>query len=155
MNTDPLGFDDFDPNEVDTSRPLLPAGDVQMQVKAISVVDSKNNATNKNLMVVFATTEPVHTPDDKVINPGFQLTKYYPLQQSSNEKAPDYRVDLTRLIDGVLGTSAGARPRLSDAIPLMIGRNVMVSVTVRKPKPGSSEEQYGDSNEIKKISPIS
>lgn len=151
---DPLGFDNFDPNEVDTSRPVIPAGDHVMRVKSLEVKESKKDPTKRNLCVTFETVSAVSLPDGRQINPGFLLSKYYPLQQSDNPAAPDFRVDLTRLIDGVLGTSRGDRPDLRAAVGLMQGRETCVSLIVRKPKPGSEEELYGDSNEIRKLSPI-
>lgn len=141
-NSDPLGLG-LNLNNVDTSRPCLPE---QLHVLAIDSVEVKANKaeTGKNLVVVFKTVND--SPDvtgAKMISAGYPITKYYPLQQSDNPKAPDFQRDLALLQDAVEGTKAGSRP---DFHPFnYVGKMVMAKLRVRK------DEEFGDSNEIAKL----
>jgi len=108
-NVDPLGLG-LDLSTVDVSRPCLPE---MVHVLAVDKVEVKDNkaGTGRNLVVVFKTVND--SPDvtgARVISAGYPITKYYPLQQSDNEKAPDFKADLARLQDAVEGTKQGERP---------------------------------------------
>jgi hypothetical protein len=143
-NADPLGLG-LDLGNVDTSRPVLPE---QLHVLEIGSVEVKpNKAENgRNLVVVFKTVN--ESPDasgQQMIQPGYQITKYYPLQQSANEKAPDYKRDLAKLQDAVEGTTMGSRPLFQPFN--YVGKLVIAKLKIRK------DEEYGDSNEISKLEP--
>ena len=143
---DPLGLG-LDLSGVDTSRPLLPEA---LYILAIDKVELKENKRQdgKNLVVTFKTTsDAMDVTGARPISAGFTITKYYPMQQSTNEKAPDYRVDLAKLQDGVEGTKQGERPPFNPFN--YTGRLVMVKLRVRK-----SDDEFGDQNEIGKIEPV-
>jgi hypothetical protein len=145
MYTDPLGLG-IDLSGVDTSRPCLPE---QLHVLNIDKVEIKPNKkeTGRNLVVVFKTVND--SPDvtgARIISAGYPITKYYPLQQSDNEKAPDYKADLARLQDAVEGTKQGERPPFQPYN--YVNKLVMARIRVKK------DEEYGDSNEISKLEPV-
>lgn len=144
-NVDPLGLG-LDLSTVDTGRPVLPEQLHALVIDSIEVKPNKKE-TGRNLVVVFKTVND--SPDvtgAKTISAGYPITKYYPLQQSDNEKAPDYRQDLARLQDAVEGTKQGERPPFN---PYNYqGQMVLAKLKVRK------DEEYGDSNEITKLEPF-
>lgn len=143
---DPLGLG-IDLSGVDTSRPALPEGMYVLEVKDVKREQNKAQ-TGFNLVVAFATTSD--SPDvtgEKNIAAGFQVRKYYPLQQSDNAKAPDFKADLARLQDAVEGTEQGNRPPFNPFN--YVGRQVMAKLKVE------TTDEYGTQNNIAKLEPIS
>lgn len=140
--TDALGLG-LDLSTVDTSRPVLPEGMYALVVDKVEVAPNKAGNGN-NLLMVWKTLED--SPDstgDKVINAGFPLRKYYPLQQSENEKAPDFKQDLARLQDAMEGTTQGNRPAFN---PYNYqGRRVIAKLKIKV------DDVYGAQNEIVKL----
>ena len=100
---DPLGLG-LDLSQVDTSRPCLPEGLYVLEVGAVELKANKAE-TGRNLVVQFKTvTDAMDHTGAKLIPVGFAVTKYYPMQQSDNPKAPDFKRDLAFLQDAVEGT---------------------------------------------------
>jgi len=129
--------------DVDTSMPRLASGDQAIRIDSLEVVESKKTPGNFNLMTIFSTTEPAASTRGDVINPGYKLRRYYPLQQSETEGAPDFKRDLAVLIDAAMGTNQSDRPELNDETArLLIGRVVSARIKV------SEDEVYGESNDI-------
>ena len=149
---DPLGLN-INLDAVDTSRPVLASGTWPMGVKSIEIQENKAK-NGRNLVVTFAlanTATSVKAAEDGRsgdLNPGYTLTKYYPLQQSEHPKAPDFRVDIARLIDAAFGTSQGSRPTLNEALDQIQGKVVAVRTKVR------TSEEYGDQAEIAGIASV-
>ena len=149
---DPLGLN-INLNAVETSRPVLSPGTWPMEVKVVEIQENKAK-TGRNLMVVFAladeatSTKAAEEGRTNDLSPGYVLAKYYPLQQSEHPKAPDFRVDIARLIDAAFGTSQGNRPSFSEALSQIEGKVVAVRTKVR------SSEEYGDQPEIVGIAPL-
>jgi hypothetical protein len=142
-DTDPLGLG-LDLSNVDTSRPCLPEGIMVLEIGKVSKEESKKSPGNHNLLVQFKTTSD--SPDvtgEKNIGAGFAISKYYPLQQSSNDKAPDFKADLARLQDAVEGTKQGERPPFNPFN--YVGRLVMAKLKV------VTSDEYGTQNEIAKL----
>lgn len=128
---------------VDTSMPRLVSGNYEVVIDDFEVVDSKKDASKKNLLVKFKTTSDGESTQGGVVRAGYQLRKYYPLQQSENENAPDFRRDLAVLIDAGYGTDETNRPDLSeDTIIGLRGKRVLMSVKVSK------DDAYGETNEV-------
>jgi len=138
---DPLGFG-FDSNEVETARPLVAPGKYPGKVKEFSI-EPNSKQTGRNLVVRFEFTQDVPSckiVDGKVgpksitndLKAGFTVTKWYPMQQSDNEKAPDYKEDLVRLQDAALHTKKGSRPRYNPSE--FVGKDVLIGVSIQKPK---------------------
>lgn len=142
LQSDPLGLG-LDLSGVDTSRPVLPE---QVHVLNIDKVEVKDNkaGTGRNLVVTFKTVND--SPDAtgaRIISAGYPIIKYYPLQQSDNEKAPDFKADLARLQDAVEGTKQGERGAFNPFN--YVGKLVMAKLKIRK------DDEFGDSNEIVKL----
>ncbi len=95
---DPLGLN-INLKEVDTSRPVLVEGKFLFSVKECSVVPKKDDPSKRNLMVVFALDQEADSVQGDKINPGFQVRRYLPLQQSDNPNAQDFTKDLVRFLD--------------------------------------------------------
>ena len=156
--SNPLSFS-FSLADVDLSRPLLSAGSYLMRIASTKVEESKNKPGNFNYVVVFETTGAATSRDAALngnadandIGAGYKLTKYYPLQQSDNPKAPDFRQDITRLWLAVYNAKTPAEAPGFDAEADIVGKELSVTVRVAKAAPDS---QYGDSNEIQKIQAV-
>jgi len=156
--SNPLSFS-FDLSTVDLSRPLLSAGSYLMRIAETKTEESKAKPGNWNYVVVFETVVAATSAkavedgqgveDD--IGAGFKITKYYPLQQSDNPKAPPFLQDITRLWLAVYNAKTPADAPAFDNNADIAGKEVAVTVRVAKAAPGS---QYGDSNEIQKIQAI-
>lgn len=142
---DPLGLG-MNLSEVDTSRPCLAEGVHMLSIATVTVADNKA-LTGKNLVVEFQTVND--SPDvsgEKIIGAGWKITKYYPMQQSDNPKAPDFRADLARLQDAVEKTSQGNRPVFSPFN--YIGQMVVARLKVKQ------DDVFGMTNEIAKLEPV-
>lgn len=144
--SDPLGLG-LDLSGVDTSRPALPEGMYVLGVKDVKREANKAQ-TGFNLVILFETTsDSTDVTGDKNIAPGFIVRKYYPLQQSDNAKAPDFKADLARLQDAIEGTEQGNRPPFNPFN--YVGRQVMAKLKVE------TSDDYGTQNNISKLEPIS
>jgi len=135
---------------VSTKMPVLQADHYAAIVKEAKVEPNKEK-TGRNLVVKFTiTTEGVSTTGEPV-NAGYPVTKYYPLQQSPNPKAPDFRRDICKLIDACYGCEEDTRPALNgETISAMLGKEVLLKLKVR-----SADDQYDESNEIQDVKQIS
>jgi len=141
---DPLGLG-LDLSQVDTSRPVLPEALYVLNIKDVKVQPSKKDADKKNLVVTFETTaEAMDVTGTKQINAGYIVTKYYPLQQSDNDKAPDFKRDLAFLQDAVEGTKQGERPPFNPFN--YVGQRVMAKLKVR-----ADDGEFGAQNDIAKL----
>lgn len=114
-------------SEVSTDMPLLPEGPIMARIESYEVVPSKKVDGNHNLLVHFATTEEVqaHTDDDsegQILPIGWKVRKYFPLQHNQDAKDAiargekpkwDFRSDLARLQDAVLGCDKESRPNFN------------------------------------------
>lgn len=142
---DPLGLN-IDLQGVSTSMPVLPAGKQPMHIASVEVKQGKEDPNKRNLLVVFATAEDVQLADGSVIGAGFKLSKYYPLQQSDNPKAPDFKRDLAVLVDAALGTDETSRPSLGAALNDLTGRTVIASLAIE------NDPVYGSQNRVGRLS---
>lgn len=151
MSNTPLDLN-INLSEVDTSMPRLALGDYILRVKEAKVAESSNTPGNNNLVVVFETTEEATGLNGETISPGFQLTNWYPLQQSEKENAPDYRKNIAILLDAVFKVKDPEdRPALTnDLLPQFIGEEVVAKVKLR----GSEDDQYGIQNQIGRLTAL-
>ena len=130
---------------VDTSMPRLEPGTYAMSIASVSIKPNKAG-TGRNMQVEFATTSQANSTKGDTIHEGYKISKYYPLQQAENANAPNFKRDICILIDAVFGTTQETRPALnSETINSMKGKIVDVIVGV------STSDQYGESNEVKRI----
>lgn len=139
----------IDIKNVDTSMPRLLAGQYLCKITEASVAANKAG-TGHNLMVIFSTLEEGESNQGKVLAPGQQFRKYYPLQQSENENAPDFRRDLTTLFDAAFKVSDPAdRPAITvDNIAALNGEEVVVSVNLKE------DPEYGLQNEVRGVKAV-
>lgn len=144
---DPLDLN-IDLNGVDTSAPCLVAGEYAFHIGDIKVEPKKDEPTKRNLVVKFVLAQPANSSAGHSISPGFPISKYYPLQQSENPKAPDFKRDLSILLDAVFATNESTRPKLNgETLAEMLGRTVVAVVSV------TNSEAYGAQNNIVRIKP--
>lgn len=135
---------DIDVANVDTSRPCLPKGLYPFEIKDVQILPSKAKPGNRNLRVDFSLSDPAEALSGVMINPGYVVSKYYPLQQSDNPKAPDFKVDIAKLLEAALGEK---QPLSAQAARELIGRKVILSLKV------TNSEEYGASNEVSAVKP--
>ena len=142
---DPLGLN-IDLAGVSTAMPVLPAAKYPMHIASVEPKQGKDDPNKRNLLVSFTTAEDVTLADGSIISAGFKLSKYYPLQQSDNPKAPDFRRDLAVLVDAALGTDESNRPSLGEAAASLAGRTVIASLAIE------NDPVYGSQNRIGRLS---
>jgi hypothetical protein len=146
----------IDLSGVSTKSKHINVGDYLATIDKLEVMPNKAQ-TGSNLLVMFKVVGPTTSLDAAAngetndMPNGAVLRKYYPLQQSENAKAPDFRVDLCRLIDAAYSTNDDTRPDLSDeTLNGLLGRSVMLTTRLARPTP-----DYPDaSTEIGKISVV-
>jgi hypothetical protein len=147
---DALGLN-LDLNNVDTSSPVLEANSYIAEIAEVKVVENKAK-TGNNLVITFKTCSSATSVSGRAegkqddVKPGWTLRQFMPLQQSENPDAPDFRKQLATLQDAVEGTSKESRTPFNPYS--YIGKQVMLRVTVK------DDEQYGLTNEIRKISAV-
>ncbi len=144
---DPLGLN-IDLNGISTATPVIPAGQQPFNIDTVTVEQSKSDPNKRNLKVKFTLAVDVAAADGGIISAGFPLTKYYPLQQSDNAKAPDFRRDLCVLVDAALKTDESTRPNLGQALGAIQGQTVMVNLAVEH------DDRYGPQNRIGRLTPV-
>lgn len=134
---------------IDTSMPRLKPGNYLASIKEVKIEQNKAG-TGQNMLVVFSTMEEAPSLTDDIIPAGWTLSKYYPLQQSENEKAPDFRRDICRLIDAAFNiTDDSERPALTgQTLAQLVGQEVALKVRTRE------SEEYGIQNEISGVTAI-
>lgn len=145
--SDPLNLN-IDLAGVSTAMPVLPAGKYPFHLISGEVKAGKDNPNKNNLLVTFGLAQDVGLADGSVLSAGFKLSKYYPLQQSDNPKAPDFKRDLCVLVDAALGTDETNRPNLGAALNDIIGRTVMASIVVE------NDPVYGAQNRIGRLTKV-
>ena len=142
-------LNNIDLTNVDTEMPVLCDGTYNFEIKEFEVAENKKK-TGHNLCVKFA----LMTPGDSVkarergesndISPGFQVRKYYPLQQSDNENAPDFRRDLAVLQEAALGAKGELN---NETLEQLRGKQVAIKVKV------TDSDVYGLGNDVVRVMP--
>lgn len=141
--------------DVDTSRPfIVDRTQVPATIDNMDVVDSKSS-DGKNLVVYFKTSEPApSTKEGQVINAGYTLRKYYPLQASPKQieagREDGWREDIASLVDCALGTDNDSRPSelTQELLQELFAKKVLLTVRLEE------SDQYGMSNSISRVSAI-
>lgn len=125
---DPLGLG-INLQAVDTSSPVLRDGIYPATIKSADVVPNKKDPAKRNLRVQFTLDIDAPTVQDSTVAAGWPLSKYYPLQQSDNDKAPPFERDLTALVDASFGIkNAEDRPMGFPNPATLVGRQVRLRV---------------------------
>lgn len=149
MSDGPLDDLNVDITDTDTTIPRLPDCQVAAEITKATVAENSRQ-DGMNLVVDFATLEEHEAADGKrTVNAGYPLRTWYPLQQSDNPKAPDFRIGLAELSDAALGTSQGNRPSLKEMVSALPGRKVSVRIQFEE------DEQYGPSNRVRRVKALS
>lgn len=139
----PLPNLNLDLKNTDISSPRLAAGKYDLEISSVDCQPSKRDESNYNLLVEFKTTD--EAPDNKggTLQPGYTLRRYFPLQQSPNPKAPDFKVDITKLLMAAYNVEQSECPDFNDeTVSGLVGRRLTASVKLK------DDEQYGPSNEV-------
>jgi hypothetical protein len=139
---------DFDLTQTSTEMPRLVAGDYLCKVKSAEI-EENSRKDGHNLKVTFSTLEEGESTEGDAINPGFPLTKWFPLQQSSNDKAPPFERDLAILTDAVfkIEDPEDRPPFTNDLIDKMHGEEVVIRAKLR------NSEDFGLQNDVARIMP--
>ena len=137
----------------DATYPLIPPGDYPFTIKSLAVEDNKDK-TGRNLVVEFATAQPLTSTRGKPIAVGQTLRNYYPLQPSPEaiEKGTPnkWKDRICLLIDAALSTNENNRPNLNPEVAAaLIGKTLLGSVAIE------SSAQYGDQNRLGNVKPLS
>lgn len=139
----PLPDLNLDLKNTDISMPRLAAGKYDLEISKVDCEPSKKDANNYNLIVEFKTLD--EQPDNKggTLQPGYILRRYFPLQQSPNPKAPDFKRDLTLLTMAAYNVPQSECPEFNDeTVQGLVGRRLNANVKLK------DDEEYGPSNEV-------
>jgi hypothetical protein len=137
---DPLGLN-INLKEVDTSRPVLVEGKFLFSVKECSVVPKKDDPSKRNLMVVFALDQEADSVQGDKINPGFQVRRYLPLQQSDNPNAQDFTKDLVRFLDAAFDIDDPQdRPTAFPDPAEFVGRQLGLAIRIQEDDTGKQND---------------
>lgn len=118
INPDPFDFG-FDPNQVDTTYPIIPAGPYPATITKAEV-KIKDDGT-KQIHVKYQIDQEVTAESGAIIPAGFhKLSKTYSL---SEEALPF----VMRLHDAVHGSKKGTRPPLDPSV--WEGKQILLNVT--------------------------
>lgn len=106
---DPLSVS-IDLTGVETDLPLLPEGDVQLQVVE-SIVGPNKDSNGLNWFLKLATTSPMEAIDGRNVNPNFPIFQTIALQAKEDSKDPEaFKRGLGEAIDAIFGTDKNTRP---------------------------------------------
>lgn len=147
---DPLGLGG-DLNEVDTSMPTLVEGLYELVVDKVEPKPNKAG-DGRNLVVTFKTTAPATSVqaqekgEEDDIKAGFPITCWWPLQQSDNPDAPDFKERHAQFQDAVLGTEKGNRPPYNPFA--YVGARIIARLKVTK------DDEYGLGNDVRRMTYI-
>jgi hypothetical protein len=138
----------MDLSDVDTTPARLNKGKYAMKIKEIKFETSKKDESKTNLLVVFSTLNDQTAQTGLVLNAGYQCRSYLPCQQSDNEKAPDFRIKIAKLLDAAFGNPT-VRPRLNpETLAAMADKELMVTVGFEV------VDGFGPSNDVKDFTAI-
>tara|TARA_B100000131_G_C17877483_1_gene516856 strand:- start:152 stop:637 length:486 start_codon:yes stop_codon:yes gene_type:complete len=154
---DPLAaLGEVDMTAVDTSMPLLPSGNYTTRVAQMEVAESKAKPGRFNLVVTLETTEDVQAHDsDRMLNAGWKLKQYYPMQAPDpNPSGFDYRENIARFMDAVLGTNRTNRPAFDTTYSDYLNREVNAVVSIREITDDSGAKTGMLSNEVRRLSSV-
>lgn len=114
---------------VDTTLPLLPEQDYQLNVAESAIVPNKKG-TGHNWALKFVTTQPATSVDGREINVGFPLFMQVALQPAEEAKDPEgFKRQLGQTVDALFGSSKENRPPLTHAlIQSAVGKSVIATV---------------------------
>lgn len=140
---DPLGLN-INLQEVDTSRPVIVAGKYAFSVKECSRVPKKDDPNKFNLLIVFTLDQEAETVQGGTVQPGYQIRRYLPLQQSDNPNAPNFIIELVRFFDAAFDIeSPEQRSTVFPDPGEFVGRALGLIVSVQE------DDAMGKSNDVR------
>lgn len=146
--SDPLGKFKISLTDAKTDMPRLKKGNYTFIIKSAEVKMKKDSETDRNLVVSFATSTDSVGLNGEKLSSGFPVTNYYPLQQSENPKAPDFKRDIVFLIAAAFKASVAEAKAMEldeKLVKSLAGNKVQAFVDVQ------DSEKYGPSNRISKL----
>tara|TARA_R100000808_G_scaffold11642_1_gene29703 strand:+ start:6561 stop:7046 length:486 start_codon:yes stop_codon:yes gene_type:complete len=154
---DPLAaLGEVDMTSVDTSMPLLVPGTHVVRVAHMEVAESKAKPGRNNLVVTLETTEdiPAHE-SDRVLNAGWKLKQYYPMQNPDpNPNGFDFRENIARFMDAVLGTNRTDRPAFDTTYSDYLNKEVIAVVSIREITDETGSKTGMLANDVRRLSNV-
>jgi len=133
---------DIDLTQVDTDYPSASIGDHHMRITRVEQVAWKSDSSKSSLAVQFTNVEPVLSTKGREMAPGFLVSTWrLALQQADNERAPDFKIDLAKLVEAAYGEKVRLNQENLDGL---VGKEVLVTFKAAK------DTAYGDT-EIKGV----
>lgn len=120
-----------------TTYPVLPAQAYTLIVKDCQVVDKKDDAMKKNLIVTLATTQAEKDVNGNDSNTGLEMRQYIGLSETEKRKKTNIQSDLAKLMQCFLGHHDGAFKPDS-----LVGQTGLVKLKVEH------SDEYGDKNSV-------
>lgn len=125
MNEEILDLN-IDLSNVDTSFPCLAAGVYPVTVSGAEVVSNKAG-TGHNLAMKYALAQEGTDLNGMPVQSGFPLKEWYPLQQSENPNAPDFKRGLALLFKAA---SMEGESLTKETLAKLIGVDLLAKVKV-------------------------
>jgi len=114
----------IDLTNVDTSYPAAAIGEHHMRVTKVDRSEWAKSPGNYSLVVSFTNVEPLMATSGREIAPnGFIANYRLALQQSDNERAPDFKLDLAKLVESAYGEK---RVLNSENMMGLVGKEMLV-----------------------------
>lgn len=114
---------------VDTTAPVLPEGDVQVQITE-SVIEANRDKNGNNWSLKLATVNPATAVDGRELKPNFPVYHLCALQareDSADKEA--FKRSVCETVDAIFGTDKTNRPNLTrDLANSAVGRIVIAHV---------------------------
>ena len=116
---------------VETSIPLLPEGDYQVQVKESSV-DSNKDKTGLNWNLKLGLASATTAVDGRAVNPDFPLFAVCALQARDDSKDPEaFKRQISSVVDALFGTDKTNRPNFTaELVQTAVGKLAMAHVII-------------------------
>jgi hypothetical protein len=138
----------YNVEDVDLSRPVLAAGTYPFTVVGVAAEQSKSNPQNRNLKVTFALAAVAEATNGKLVNPGFRLTMYMPLQDVGKMQPGQWKERPAQLHNGLGLTGAISTGEWT-------GKTVNCTVKVTPSRTDdASGRTYPEGNEITRFSQV-
>lgn len=137
--TDPLAVG-VKLQDVETTLPLLPEADYQVQCTEASV-DVNKDKSGHNLNLKLVLTNPATGVDGREVKPGFPVFAVYALQARDDSKDVEaFKRGLAECVDALFGTSKENRPELTrETVTSMVGRTCIARVVQNEWPQGSGQ----------------
>lgn len=130
---------------VETTLPLLPEADYQVQVVESSA-DPNKDGTGLNWNLKVALVNPATALDQREVKPGYPFFAVYALQARADSKDPEaYQRSLGETVDALFGTDKSNRPAITSAlIAEAVGKYATATVVI-------DEYQGNKNNKVRRL----